>query len=130
MHILLNIVFQYLAVRNNLLIFAAKYDDMKKILILLCIMSMFLGCCKKAAQTPGHRLIEEIVVDFDNDDDEYRKYGYYRKVFRKYNYEYYDSTWYDMKIDSFRRACCYVNEFGDTTFILYVDYTNYPRREE
>ena len=50
MHILLNIVFQYLAVRNNLLIFAAKYDDMKKILILLLSL-LVTGCWYTSAES-------------------------------------------------------------------------------
>lgn len=80
---------------------------------------------------PKHRLIGEIVIYYEKMDEPYRMYGTYKRIIKRYNYYYYDSTYhFGKRIDSLHGWDYYTNEYGDTTCIIFTDYTNYPRRKE
>lgn len=105
---------------------------MRKILffiILLLAVSIVGG--HYPAINLSHSLIGETVVNYEKTDSFYRLYGTYRKIYKKYNYHYYDSVYLGGKrIDDMHGWDYYKNEYGDTVCIVYTDYTNYPRREE
>lgn len=77
-----------------------------------------------------HRMIKEITVNYKKTDEPNARYGYYKEVFRKYNYHYKDSSrrWV-RRIDRMHTIYCYINEYGDTVMFRYIDYTDYPRRD-
>lgn len=84
---------------------------------------------KKDLKPETAKMIGKTVVTLSKTDNDYVRYGYYKYEFRRYNYEYNDSTFsLENGVDEKHSRDCYVNEYGDTTTIIYVDYTNYPHR--
>lgn len=77
-----------------------------------------------------HRMIEEIVINYDTADYPYKRSGTYKEIYRKYNYGYFDSTYLGEMLDDMHERDYYINECGDTVLIIYTDLTNFPRREE
>lgn len=76
-------------------------------------------------------MIKEITVNYAKDDTPNMCHGIYKQVFRKYNYEYKDSVSQEVRpVDVMHGIKYFVNEYGDTVSITYIDYTNYPRRED
>ena len=98
---------------------------MKKLIIV--ILSCFLLCC---CQEGKRVLIKEIIKDYTEVDSQYIKYGYYKEVKRVFNYEYKDSIVRSSMIDTVHGVHNYINEYGDTVYQIYINYINYPRREE
>ena len=89
------------------------------------------GYSEDSAPLKEHRMIKEITVNYTKNDAPNKYYGIYRQVFRKYNYKYKDSVSHEVRpVDIMHGIMYYINEFGDTVDIIYIDYTNYPRREE
>lgn len=113
-------------------IFAEKINDMKKLIYLIILCGLVMGCCKKkdTIQNP-RRLVMVVIHNYTKADEPYRCYGIYKEVDRRFNYTYHDSTWHSITyIDWEWGEDYYTNEYGDTVFIRYYDYTNYPRRED
>ena len=98
--------------------------------IVLAAMFLFTAVCCRNAESPEHRMIREEVIEYGPADEPFKLYGYYREVFRYYNYEYKDSHLVTPYYKFPRMIDAFVNEYGDTTRIIYIDLTNYPRREE
>ena len=89
------------------------------------------NACYGKYQANNHKIIEEITTEYADTDSVYRYYGYYKIVTRKFNYTYEDSTTIKLvDIDEKHWIDCFINEYGDTIKKVYVDGTNYPRREE
>lgn len=93
--------------------------------IILGMLGVYPGSFKE------HKMINEIVVNYDTSETPYNHYGIYREIYRKYNYIYYDSVYnIGERLDDMHGRDYYVNEYGDTVLIIYTDYTNYPRRKD
>lgn len=115
-----------------------KLNDMKKVvmwmflLMIVAIVIGNMGCVRTVEKKAKlrHKLMKEIVINHSVTDSAYRYYGYYKEVFFVYNYTYKDSTFHDIRIDDNHGIDFYLNEYGDTIEKTYVDYTNYPRRED
>lgn len=60
--------------------------------------------------TPHSKLVKEIVVD-TRDQDCYRTFGIYKKVYKRYNYNYQDSLMTEY----------WINENKDTVCIHYIN---------
>lgn len=58
----------------------------------------------------------------------YRQSGIYKRVYKRYNYEYYDSTFKYERPREFLEIEYAVTCRGDVVFEEYTDLTNYPRR--
>ncbi len=102
---------------------------MKNIVLFLLSAVLLLSCWGR----PPHKLrmmTKERVVEYSDTDSVYSHYGYYKKVFRTYNYAYMNTTLSVIRIDENHAIDVFINEYGDTVSMIYVDYTNYPRREE
>ena len=69
--------------------------------------------------TPNSKLVKEIVVDTRNLDC-YRTFGIYKKVYKRYNYNYQDSVYYSYCQDSLMIEY-WVNENKDTVCIHYIN---------
>lgn len=93
----------------------------------VAITMMLVVSCNHSAK---RKLLDEIVINYQKTDVAYVKYGYYKEIYRKYNYDYKDSTIISSSIDSAHGVHNIINEFGDTVHQIYIDYSNYPRREE
>lgn len=114
---------------------------MRKILLIIGMM-LLLFSCNRGYRSNGsqsedsvplkeHRMIKEITVNYTKDDAPNKYHGIYKQVFRKYNYKYKDSVSHEVRpVDIMHGIMYYINEYGDTVNIIYIDYTNYPRREE
>ncbi|MCR5139017.1 MAG: hypothetical protein K6B45_02495 [Bacteroidaceae bacterium] len=103
---------------------------MKKIYSLLFCTVLLCICCNTHVNGVVTKSFEETIINYDSASDEYRHYGYYKRVDRKYNYEYYDSIWCGEDRYGSVGIGYIINEYGDTICYLYTDYTNYPRRKE
>lgn len=104
---------------------------MKKLISLFVILTTIITGCSHAPVQMERKLIGETVIDYHLTDSNYRLYGYYREVFRKYNYQYSDSTYYFARtIDKNHSVNCFINEYGDTVSFVYIDFSNYPRRDD
>ena len=76
-------------------------------------------------------MIKEISVNYTKDDAPYKYQGIFRQVFRKYNYKYKDSVSHEVRpVDIMHGIMYYINEYEDTVSIIYIDYSDYPRRED
>lgn len=69
--------------------------------------------------TPHSKLVKEIIVDIRNQDC-YRTFGIYKKVYRRYNYNYQDSVYYSYYQDSLMTEY-WINENKDTVCIHYIN---------
>ena len=69
--------------------------------------------------TPHSKLVKEIIVDTRNQDC-YRTFGIYKKVYRRYNYNYQDSVYYSYYQDSLMTEY-WINENKDTVCIHYIN---------
>ena len=98
--------------------------------IVLAVMFLFTAVCCKNKEKPKHKMVREEIIEYESTDSPFVYYGYYREVFRYYNYEYKDSHLVTPYYKFPRMIDAFVNEYGDTTRIIYIDLTNYPRREE
>lgn len=68
---------------------------------------------------PHSKLIKEIVID-TRDQDCYKDHGIYKKVYRKYNHWYSDSTYYTYWNDSIM-VKYWVNENKEIVCIYYIE---------
>lgn len=103
---------------------------MKKLLLLFGIILIPIGCFQKK-QENDRKLLEEIVVEYQASDTPYMLYGYNKEIYRRYNYQYRDSSYHFVeRIDEMHEIDCFINEYGDTVMFRYIDFTNYPRRED
>ena len=112
---------------------------MKKLLYILCILGIILLALKQCHdykqrhcyddRVPPSVLVKEVIVDL-KDSDCYKKYGIYKRIYRKYNYEYTDSLEDMYGIDTQHVVHFATTYKGDTIFMEFVDYSNFPRREE
>ena len=108
---------------------------MKKLLyiivILLCINALFWFKVYINSKPEARKMLRETVVDYQSSDSIYKYYGIYKQVFRKYNYSYVDSfIAKDIRIDAAHGIDYFINEYGDTVCINFIDYSGYPRRKE
>lgn len=69
--------------------------------------------------TPHSKLVKEIVID-TRDQDYYRNFGIYKKIYKRYNYNYQDSVYYSYYQDSLMIEY-WVNENKDTVCIHYIN---------
>lgn len=67
---------------------------------------------------PHSKLIKETIVN-TNDTDYTNQWCTYKKVYRKYNYSYGDSTYYSYDQGDSLYVVFYVNDIGDTVSIEY-----------
>lgn len=103
--------------------------SMKKLIYILFVLFVtlnYVGC----HNITNKKLIQEITINYLNTDSLYLKYGYYKEVHRFYNYTYKDSIVKSSMLDSCHGVHTYINEFDDTVHQIFIDYTNYPKREE
>lgn len=103
---------------------------MKKILfVAVAVLAIGLVIGYISSLPPKHRMTEEITVNYNKTDSPYVHYGYYKEVFRKYNYKYNKIYYHWVRnIDSLHCIDCGINEYGDTVEFTYVDLSNYPGR--
>lgn len=103
---------------------------MRKLPVVVLVIIAFLiawGCYfeYKSSSKPHvvkHKMIKEITVEYAITDSLYWNYGIYKQVLRKYNYPYNEAV--DHTFHSLDWAECvttYINEYGDTVCIEYVD---------
>jgi hypothetical protein len=91
---------------------------------------------KKLQRTQDRKLVREFTINYSKKDSEYLYYGYYKKIVKEYNYvssknkQVTVSYQRDQKSGKGIWIEAWVNEYGDTSEILYIDLTNYPRRED
>lgn len=69
--------------------------------------------------TPHSKSIKEIIVDTRNQEC-YRTFGIYKKIYRRYNYNYQDSVYYSYYQDSLMTEY-WINENKDTVCIHYIN---------
>ena len=98
---------------------------MKKLILILISCIAFCCCLEKHRMMTG-----KVVRDWTKTDSSYIRYGYYKEVKRTFNYIYKDSIMRSSMIDTIHGIHNFINEYGDTVYQIYIDYTNYPRREE
>ena len=100
----------------------------KKLFLVAAIFLVLTGCQNK------HKLIREESFIYHPGDEKYDRYGYYAEIVKYYNYNYnVDSvsfTSYRPYGNISHEVAVFTNEYGDTVRILFVDFSNYPRREE
>lgn len=109
-----------------------KLKEMKKILIFIIILLAISFTGEYSLPYSfSHRQIGEYMVSYTEKDSLYKQYGIYKIIFKRYNYQYHDSTYLGgRQIDALHGWNCFKNEYGDTVCVIYTDYTKYPRREE
>lgn len=104
---------------------------MKKIVVVIFLISLLVGCEQSNNRTKDRILLKEIVINHSVEDSVYKHYGIYKEVYRIYNCTYQECTHKEIRTpDVYHGIDYYLNQFGDTVRVIYVDYTNYPRREE
>lgn len=103
---------------------------MKQIFLAIILSIVLVGCQNK------HKLIREETFIYHPGDEKYDRYGYYAEIIRYYNYNY-DTNYVKTNFHSYRPynnlshgIHIFTNEYGDTVKITFVDFSNYPRREE
>lgn len=99
---------------------------MKQIILIFAVL-LLIGCKKG----DNHIIREETHIYLPG-DIQYDKYGYYAEIVRYYNYPYYETKMTSWNPENNTSHCVsfFTNEFNDTVRILFVDFSNYPRREE
>ena len=75
------------------------------------------------------KLIKEVIIDL-RDSACYREGGKYKRIYRRYNYRYTDSIKGYIRTDDLHGIDYATTPIGDTVFMEFTDYTNYPRRED
>lgn len=102
---------------------------MKKILIVLPIVLAITVIISYSQDFhPFHRMVKEVVINYSKTDSPYIYCGVMKDIYRKYNYTYKDSFYHwDATLDSKHAKYYYTNEFGDTVFISYCDYSDFPK---
>ena len=105
-----------------------KLKSMKQ-LVFLIVIFLTVGCTSTVKEN-SRRLIKEIIIEHPIEDSVYKHYGYYKEIFRVYNYHYADSFMSTYALDSIHHVESFINEYGDTIHKIYIDVSNYPRREE
>ena len=104
--------------------FSSRLTPIWKKVTPICLV----GCQNK------HKLIREESFIYHPGDEKYDRYGYYAEIVKYYNYNYnVDSvsfTSYSPYGNISHGIHIFTNEYGDTVRILFVDFSNYPRREE
>ena len=98
--------------------------------IVLAVMFLFTAVCCRNEESPEHRMIREEVIEYGPADEPFKLYGYYKEVRRYYNYEYKESHFAIPYHEFPHMIHAHINEYGDTISLVYVDLTNYPRRED
>lgn len=101
---------------------------MRKILLLFAIAAV--GCSKVETSSTGEPRYKEYTIEYSEGQEDFDLYGYYKREFKQYDYEYSDSFMYSYTLDSIHHVNAFINEYGDTVCKIYVDTSNYPRREE
>ena len=116
-----------------------KIINTKKFLFIL-ITLVWVGCSRQnppVSEPPevDRKLLKEVIVEYEETASVYVHYGHCKDIYRIFNYEYKDSV--RVGISHHRKkngeGICvdaYVNEYGDTVLIRYIDLYNYPRRED
>ena len=103
---------------------------MKKLLLSIILIGL-LGC-KNTPDRPAEReLLKEIVIEYSETDEPYRRHGTQKEIYRIYNCKYEECDIHEIRPHDIMHGIVYhMNSYGDTVRIRYIDYTNYPRREE
>ncbi len=100
---------------------------MKKILIIVAIIIAFVAglFIPRKGETKSipleRKVVGEWVQTFDTCCHFYKEYKAYKRVWRRYNYVFYQDTLHDIKIDSCYSILFTLNEFGDTIDLIYLD---------
>lgn len=104
--------------------------------VLLVLSLLLLYCWLNYSNSHNHnrspfqkKLLKEVIVDL-RDSACFKQSGIYKRVYRKYNYSYVDSTKGYIRFNNFYGMEYATTPKGDTVFMEFIDYTNYPRREE
>lgn len=97
--------------------------------ILGFILMLLIGCQFKERYSEP-KLLSKRIVYLSGQDSAHILYGDYKKIYYTYNYEYTDSMMICHTLDKYHQYDVYINEWCDTVYQIYVDVTNYPRREE
>ena len=97
-----------------------------KQIILIAVLFLLIGCGKQ-----DNNPREEIYFYFLG-DEKYDKYGYYSEIIRHYDYPYNNVKMTSWNPENNTTHCIhfFINEYNDTVRIIFVDNSNYPRREE
>lgn len=104
---------------------------MKKIVIIMFLIFLLIGCGQNNNQIKDRILLKEIVINHSLSDSVYKHYGIYKEIYRIYNCNYQESSHKEVRTPDVHHGIdYYMNQFGDTVRMVFTDYTNYPRREE
>ena len=98
---------------------------MQKLIFILITLLSVLGCKRQSPES-----YKEVITEYDSAHEEYKLYGKYRRVDIYNGRAYRDSFYHQLYIDDNHYMVYYLNEFGDTITKIFIDTTNYPRREE
>lgn len=74
------------------------------------------------------KLIKETVVNYSDTSEEFRRYGIFKRVYRKYDYPCSDSVYGGYQVNDTISVACYTNDIGDTIYEAYINTSNYPHR--
>lgn len=100
---------------------------MKKLLIFNIIVLLVIIAIGSYPVNPHHKLVKEVVINYNKTDSPYILCGVVRKIYKKYNYSYKDSFYHWWASEDGNHAkYWYTNEFGDTVYISYCDYGDFP----
>lgn len=93
---------------------------MKKALLII-ISLLLIGCAKP---------VKEKIYFYSSNSETYNKYGYYSEIRRNYPYYKTHTTITNLKDNPTHAIMFVINGYGDTVRIIWVDYSNYPKRWE
>ena len=112
---------------------------MKKCVVLLIVIGailLLLEQCREYKEKHCYdnvelhsKLVKEVIEDL-KDSACYKERGVYKRIYRRYNYGYADSTIGYYRTDNLHGVKYATVLKGDTVFMEFTDYTDYPRREE
>ena len=104
--------------------------------IIIIVALLLLKQCYKYQEkhcydnvTLHSKLVKEVVIDL-RDSACYKQSGVYKRIYRRYNYGYSDSTIGYYRTDYLHGVKYATTLNRDTVFMEFTDYTNYPRRED
>ena len=106
---------------------------MKRLIILSIVLLAFLmGCGSNDSKLVNLKCVDTMVIYLDSNSSKYRQSGVYKIVKYVYDYEYRDSMLAGGAEDyeTLTGYNKYINEWYDTVSVVYIDYSNYPRRED